>query len=93
MPAGSLTRVQLPTGHDRPGVLTQASVLSMLATVKSTHPVRRGKFVREQLLCLPLPSAPPTVPAPPPEQVGLPVDHSTADRNGTRRRGAHDCLA
>jgi Protein of unknown function (DUF1592)/Protein of unknown function (DUF1588)/Protein of unknown function (DUF1587)/Protein of unknown function (DUF1595)/Protein of unknown function (DUF1585) len=40
------------------GLLTQGSIMSWNATANRTHPILRGKFVREKLLCSPLPNPP-----------------------------------
>ncbi|HEY3664470.1 MAG TPA: DUF1588 domain-containing protein, partial [Polyangiaceae bacterium] len=42
----------------RAGLLTQGAILSKQAKPNQTSPVLRGKFVREQLLCQPLPPPP-----------------------------------
>src|SRR6185503_19144124 len=42
----------------RAGLLTQASVLAINAKPNQSSPVHRGKFVRERLLCQPLPPPP-----------------------------------
>lgn len=58
-------RVALPTG--RMGLLGHASILTATSHPNRTSPVKRGKWVLEQLLC----SAPPP---PPPAVEGLPND-------------------
>jgi hypothetical protein len=45
-------------GTHRSGVLSQGGLLSLLAKADQTSPVHRGKFVREQLLCMELPPPP-----------------------------------
>src|SRR5262249_33669546 len=50
----------------RAGLLTQPSVLAVTAHADQTSPVRRGKFVRERLLCEPISPPPPHVKALPP---------------------------
>lgn len=55
-----------------PEKLDNASGLSGLLTARSTlmrwnNPTQRGKFVRERLLCMPVPPPPPNVPMLPPE--------------------------
>ena len=60
---GGFVRVALPT--DRLGLLGHASVLTTTSHPNRTSPVKRGKWVLEQLLC----SAPPP---PPPAVDGLP---------------------
>lgn len=50
-----------PNNPHRAGLLTQGSVLAMHAHPTRASPVHRGKLVREQLLCQPLPPPPPNV--------------------------------
>jgi hypothetical protein len=54
-------RVKLPA--NRGGVLTQASVLTLTSNATRTSPVKRGKFVLEQILNTPPPPPPEDVPA------------------------------
>ncbi len=61
----ALQRVTLPEG--RAGLLMQGSLLATLATPSNTHVIHRGRFVRENLLCQPLPPPPINfTPIPPP---------------------------
>jgi hypothetical protein len=46
-------------GSGRRGILTHGSILASQATPQTSSPVRRGKLVRERLLCQPLPPPPP----------------------------------
>lgn len=55
-------RVQLPPGSPRGGLLTQASILTVSSNPTRTSPVKRGKWVLEQLLGAPPPPPPPAVP-------------------------------
>ena len=43
------------------GVLTQPAIMAALAKPDQTHPIKRGLFVREQLLCQTPPPPPPDV--------------------------------
>jgi hypothetical protein len=54
-------------GTKRNGLLTQASILALTAKAAMTSPVFRGKFVREQLLCTPIPPPPPDIVVVPPD--------------------------
>jgi Protein of unknown function (DUF1592)/Protein of unknown function (DUF1588)/Protein of unknown function (DUF1585)/Protein of unknown function (DUF1587)/Protein of unknown function (DUF1595)/Ca-dependent carbohydrate-binding module xylan-binding/Planctomycete cytochrome C len=54
-------RVKLK-GHERGGLLTQASILMVTSNPTRTSPVKRGKWVLEQLLGTPPPPPPPNVP-------------------------------
>jgi hypothetical protein len=54
-------RVKLQDG-ERGGLLTQASILAVTSNPTRTSPVKRGKWVLEQLLGTPPPPPPPNVP-------------------------------
>jgi mono/diheme cytochrome c family protein len=54
-------RVSLP-GKERGGLLTQASILTVTSNPTRTSPVKRGRWVLEQLLGTPPPPPPPNVP-------------------------------
>ncbi len=54
-------RVKLPA--NRGGILTQASILTLSSNATRTSPVKRGKFVLEQILNTPPPPPPEDVPA------------------------------
>lgn len=63
------------SGTGRGGILTHGSLLASHATPQSSSPVRRGKLVRERLLCQPIPPPPPGL------EVQLPpVDHRLPNR-------------
>jgi Protein of unknown function (DUF1592)/Protein of unknown function (DUF1588)/Protein of unknown function (DUF1587)/Protein of unknown function (DUF1585)/Protein of unknown function (DUF1595)/Planctomycete cytochrome C len=53
-------RVKVPPG--RGGILTQASILTLTSNATRTSPVRRGKFVLEQIFNTPPPPPPEDVP-------------------------------
>jgi hypothetical protein len=52
----------------RAGLLTQFGFLARFASATERDSIHRGVFVREQVLCLPLPQPPNSVPAPPARQ-------------------------
>ncbi len=54
-------RVKAPA--NRGGVLTMASILALNSNATRTSPVKRGKFILEEILNAPPPPAPPDVPA------------------------------
>lgn len=56
-PGGGFARVDLPP-LQRSGLLTHASVMTVLAKDEQTAPITRGKLVRERLLCQPIPPPP-----------------------------------
>ena len=55
-------RVQLQSGEVRGGLLTQGSILTVTSNPTRTSPVKRGRWVLEQILGTPPPPAPPDVP-------------------------------
>jgi mono/diheme cytochrome c family protein len=55
-------RVTLPKGSPRGGLLTQASLLTVTSNPTRTSPVKRGKWILEQILGTPPPPPPPDVP-------------------------------
>lgn len=57
---GSLSRIDLDPS-ERSGFLTHPGLLAALAQPDQSSPIHRGKFVRERLLCQPLPDPPPGV--------------------------------
>lgn len=64
-PGDGFVLVDLPP-RERAGVLTHASVMSVLAGAEDTSPILRGKFVREKLLCEAIAPPPPDVDTRPP---------------------------
>lgn len=66
MPAvGSATPTFTTLPAQRGGLLSQASILTVLAHPKESAPVLRGKWILNQLLCRELPPPPPNVPQEP----------------------------
>lgn len=63
---GAFERVALPNDGPRAGLLTTAGFLAVNAHPEVTSPTRRGKFVRERLLCESV--------APPPPEVSTNLD-------------------
>lgn len=55
-------RVSLPADSPRGGVLTQASILTITSNPTRTSPVKRGKYILDQILGSPPPPPPPDVP-------------------------------
>jgi len=52
----NFVRVELPEGGDRGGILTHASVLTVTSNPTRTSPVKRGRWVLEQILGTPPPA-------------------------------------
>ncbi len=56
------TLVLTPLAPERSaGILTTGGLMALLSTPEHTDPVRRGKFIRERLMCQPVPPPPPGV--------------------------------
>ncbi len=62
VPAGDFTRVSLK-GTGRVGLLTHASILTITSNPTRTSPVKRGKWILENLLGLPPPPPDPNAPS------------------------------
>ena len=60
-PGSGTMRAELPASGVRLGLLGKAGLLAVNAHVKETSPTRRGKFVRERVLCQSIPAPPPNV--------------------------------
>lgn len=71
-PATGFGRVTLPAEEGRGGLLGQASFLSLLAHPSTTSPTQRGRFIRERLLCEPIPAPPNNIPPLPAQNPGEP---------------------
>ena len=69
-------RVKTPT--NRGGILTQASILSLASNATRTSPVKRGKFILEQILHSP--------PPPPPPELEIPELEAQKQLKGTLRQ-------
>lgn len=68
LPSGPVSSTTVPTSGlrmwelrstGRGGILTHGSILASQATPQTSSPIRRGKLVRERMLCQPLPPPPP----------------------------------
>lgn len=65
-PTNGYTQFQDESGT-RMGLLTQPALLTLLAHENQSAPILRGAFIREQVLCQPVPAPPPTVDNTPPK--------------------------
>jgi hypothetical protein len=75
LPGGTGMQQVTPDDREVAGVVTQGAILAVHANPHETHPIQRGLFVREQLLC--------TIPPPPPDDVDItppPVDPNATTR-------------
>lgn len=78
-PASGFEKVSL-TSTDRRGLLGQASLLTLTSVPTRTSPVKRGKWVLEQILCSALPPPPPdVVPLDESDTTGLPLRERLAE--------------
>jgi hypothetical protein len=75
-PADDQTPTSAPA-EERAGLLTRAGFLAVFANPQQTDPVRRGLFVREQLLCQSLPEPPSTL---------MPIEPEPSTGTTTRER-------
>jgi hypothetical protein len=57
-PGGGFQRVELAGTQRAPGLLGQAAFLTAHAQPENSSPTQRGRFVRERLLCEPIPEVP-----------------------------------
>src|SRR6185295_12022837 len=58
-----MRRVELPPDHLRGGVLTMGGVLTVTSNPTRTSPVKRGKWILENILGAPPAPPPPNIPA------------------------------
>jgi hypothetical protein len=75
----------VPVSLGRAGLLGQPGIMAMLATPHQGHPIRRGLFVREHLLCDDIPPPPPGVEVVIP---ALDVAPTTRERFETHTQGS-----
>jgi len=80
-PGGTgLVKTTLPDSSGRSGLLGQASFLALNAHAESSSPTRRGKFIREVLLCQSIPPPPPNV------DTKLPADMACGTQRTMRQK-------
>ncbi len=88
---GSTTPMFAALPAERGGLLTQASVLTVLAHPKESAPVLRGKWILGQLLCREMPPPPPDVPQEPAAASGKSRrERLAAHRVDAVCKGCHD---
>lgn len=68
---------ELPEGSPRIGILGKLGFLSQFANQKEGSPTLRGKFIREAILCSPVPK--------PPGDIALEIPEATEDAPSTKR--------
>jgi mono/diheme cytochrome c family protein len=90
-------RVELPADSGRTGVLGQGAFLTIFAHPTTSSPTKRGKFIRESLLCQAVPPPPPNVDAKlPKDEPGKPArtirQKLEAHRKNPRCNGCHKAM-
>jgi hypothetical protein len=90
-PGSGVVRLELP---DRPGLLTRAGFLSTFGRARGSSPIRRGSFIRQRLLCLPLGVPPPGVDALAPDAVATTTTREffTSLTSGGACAGCHNLI-
>jgi hypothetical protein len=76
--ANTFRTVSLPADSPRIGILGKAGFLSLFANQKEGSPTLRGKFIRDALMCKPIP--------PPPGDVTAMLEEPPADTPMTKRQ-------
>ncbi|WP_437799880.1 DUF1592 domain-containing protein [Sorangium sp. So ce693] len=76
--SGAFEVRSLPADGPRIGILSKAGFLSQFANQKEGSPTLRGKFMRDALMCTPIP--------PPPGDVALELPEPPADKPLTKRQ-------
>ena len=90
-------RVELPPQQGRAGVLGHGSFLTIFAHATTSSPTKRGKFIRESLLCQAVPPPPPDVATRlPKDEEGKPARTTRqkleAHRKDARCNGCHKAM-
>jgi Protein of unknown function (DUF1588)/Protein of unknown function (DUF1592)/Protein of unknown function (DUF1595)/Protein of unknown function (DUF1585) len=83
------------SGAGRKGILSHGSFLSAAANPIDTSPTKRGKLIRERLMCSPVPPPPPDVPAddPPDQALGnCKIDQYAAHREDAGCAACHKLM-
>jgi hypothetical protein len=75
--ANTYREIELPEDSPRIGILGKAAFLSQFANQKEGSPTLRGKFIRQSLMCMPVPA--------PPGNVDLVIDEAPPDMPMTKR--------
>jgi hypothetical protein len=86
----TLQKVNVNTAQ-RMGIMTHPAIMSVFATETSSHPIKRGVFFWDKLLCQPLPSPPANVPpfVPPSPGQSLRQDFETMTADPTSCQPCH----
>jgi hypothetical protein len=82
-PSPGFQAVTLPDAHPRIGIFTQGAFLALRSHPAENSPTLRGKFVREKLMCQPVPSPPANV------DTSLPIPVGNMPRTLRQRLDMH----
>jgi hypothetical protein len=82
----------LPDSGMRAGILGQASFLAVSSQPNRSSPTRRGKFIREMLLCQTIPTPPPNVDPFPDAAPGTARDKLTSHRQNPACASCHQMM-
>jgi hypothetical protein len=82
--AGTWQKVTFPANSPRSGVLTQGTILAAGSHGDKPSSTRRGQMVREQFLCIDVPSPPPGVNATVPPATAGETEQQTFSRHTTQ---------
>ncbi|HMI88737.1 MAG TPA: DUF1592 domain-containing protein [Polyangiaceae bacterium] len=92
-PAGTdFVAATLPDTGMRAGLLGQASFLAVTSQPNRSSPTRRGKFIREMLLCQNIPTPPPDVDPFPDAAPGTAREKLTSHRQNPSCAGCHQIM-
>jgi Protein of unknown function (DUF1588)/Protein of unknown function (DUF1585)/Protein of unknown function (DUF1592) len=92
-PGEGAGEVVLAPEHERGGLLTTAAILTVTGREGVTTPIRRGRFVREALLCHTMPPPPNDVPmVPAPAEGESERERLARHREDPACAGCHDLL-
>lgn len=95
-PTGGWSQVELPEDQGRAGLLGKAGFLARFAHPVRTSPTRRGRFVREKLLCKEIPPPPgnvdQTLPEPSPSDPKTMRERLSEHANNPDCSGCHTLM-
>jgi hypothetical protein len=85
----AFSKVQLPVGGARAGLLGAGAILAAYGLPQRTSPTTRGKFVNDAILCRSIPPPPPGVPPLPPSL----APNTTLRQQLVAHRAAPECAS
>lgn len=88
----AMTAATLPDAGVRAGLIGQGSFLAIHSAPNRSSPTKRGKFIREMILCGEVPAAPPDIEPFPEGLTGTAKDKLTAHRDMAACRSCHAAM-